>query len=598
MIYAYDKGVQLPITDLYDTQMRLAYISAAKDMYEKAEQEMKDFKKEYGDFYSSRPSDMEWYAGEYGKIQNLINNYYEQGINPLRSPEARAEINRAVNNFDYAQFAERKKSAAVYDEYLKNQARLAEKNLYNPQFEEYMMKKDGVSLDDRIWNRISPTPYLGEEALTDDIFSGIKPEYIGTDKNGMDWRGVTPERRKEALDAQLDNILTTPSGQFIEDQVKASLGPNASAEDIRNGVLDRIVQATGKWDYKDFSENPVAKRQAELRDKIALENLHYKHQQNLYDRRHGDKDSSSGKKSGGKSTEKDDLGMKSHITNSGLSMLAGTQDFTKYGISIKPNMRNIFNTAFLQNGVPKSTESSKAESSAGDGKPIYAGKTVVPNSTQWNNIKNKVLGCLKFNGYNRADFPQVVNRSPSTDSSEAAAGMVVLSSSDLPYIQGENDIFSHMYGGFGLTKFTSDPIRNQLKEYIDEGDKVLKMVPTGNVIPVYDNKGVISMKHEIKIIDTSNNETIYDKLYLTENSRSPENEDKLTVGSLTKPVIYLDAREQDANAVRQSSIALDKKYGASINAEAETPASGTWTGYYQPVQPIDDDWFFNTFVNE
>ena len=52
MIYAYDKGVQLPITDLYDTQMRLAYISAAKDMYEKAAQEMKDFKKEYGDFYS------------------------------------------------------------------------------------------------------------------------------------------------------------------------------------------------------------------------------------------------------------------------------------------------------------------------------------------------------------------------------------------------------------------------------------------------------------------------------------------------------------------------------------------------------------------
>ena len=594
MIYAYDKGIQLPISSIYDTQMMLAQVAAAKDMYEKAAQEMKDFKKEYGDFYSSRPGDMEWYAGEYGKIQNLINNYYEQGINPLRSPEARAEINRAINNFDYAQFVSRKKSAAVYDEYLKNQARLAEKNLYNPQFEEYMMKKEGVSVNDPVWNRISPTPYLGEEALTDDIFSGIKPEYIRTDKNGMDWRGVTPERRKEALDAQLDNILTTPSGKFIEDQVRASLGPNASSQDIRNGVLDRIIRATGKWDYEDFSENPIAKRQAELRDKIYMENLRSFHNRQLAQDRAGN--SATGSKST-TSKEKDDLGMKSHMYNSGLTMLAGTQDPEKYGISIKPNMRNIFNTAFLQNGVPKSTESSKTESSAGDGKPMYAGSTVVPNSTQWNNIKNKVFGSLKFNGYRRSDFPEVVNRPASDDKGEASLGIVNLQISDLEYLQGENDVFSHMYGGFGLTKFSSDPIRTQIADDIKAGNSY-KMIPTGNILPVYDRDGVISMKHEVKVVGGSNDQVVYDRLYLTENSRSPKNEGKFTVGSLTQPVTYLDVREQDANAVRQSSIALDKKYGASVNAETETPASGTWTGYYQPVQPLNDDVFLNIITQD
>lgn len=35
MIYSYDKAAQIPLMDLYDTQMILASVNAARDMYEK-----------------------------------------------------------------------------------------------------------------------------------------------------------------------------------------------------------------------------------------------------------------------------------------------------------------------------------------------------------------------------------------------------------------------------------------------------------------------------------------------------------------------------------------------------------------------------------
>ena len=50
MVYANDQWVQLPTRDLYDTQVMAMAINAARDMYEKGQQEMKDFQKAYGDF--------------------------------------------------------------------------------------------------------------------------------------------------------------------------------------------------------------------------------------------------------------------------------------------------------------------------------------------------------------------------------------------------------------------------------------------------------------------------------------------------------------------------------------------------------------------
>jgi len=37
MVYAYDRGMQLPVLDIYDTGMMQMAVNAAKDMYEKGQ---------------------------------------------------------------------------------------------------------------------------------------------------------------------------------------------------------------------------------------------------------------------------------------------------------------------------------------------------------------------------------------------------------------------------------------------------------------------------------------------------------------------------------------------------------------------------------
>ena len=68
MVYAYDKWIELPTKDIYDTQMMLASINAAKDMYDKGQAAIKDFYKTYGDFTSPFRKDMEAYDAIVNKI--------------------------------------------------------------------------------------------------------------------------------------------------------------------------------------------------------------------------------------------------------------------------------------------------------------------------------------------------------------------------------------------------------------------------------------------------------------------------------------------------------------------------------------------------
>ena len=77
MIYAYDNAVQLPVRDLYDTQMMSMAIAAARDAYEMGQQEIRDFKKEYGDFITPIQADQDWYNQNVtGRIRDAINQMF------------------------------------------------------------------------------------------------------------------------------------------------------------------------------------------------------------------------------------------------------------------------------------------------------------------------------------------------------------------------------------------------------------------------------------------------------------------------------------------------------------------------------------------
>ena len=91
MIGMYDEPVAVPILDVLDSRMMSQYISAAKEQYNQAIQEQKEFSKEFGDLYSPSYSlNKLYYDKTKGRVNDALNYLYKNGIDPLRSAEGRA----------------------------------------------------------------------------------------------------------------------------------------------------------------------------------------------------------------------------------------------------------------------------------------------------------------------------------------------------------------------------------------------------------------------------------------------------------------------------------------------------------------------------
>lgn len=174
MVYAYDQWAQMPVKDLYDTQIMAMAINAAKDMYDKGEQAIKDFRKEYGDFQTQLPEDMKWYQQNFDSAP-FIQNLYDRGIDPLRSVEGRAAIQRWLNSRPYATLNKAKSNAEAYDTYLKNKADLESKGLYDPDLEAFVFNvnpNEFSSAGGDTWTRLSPIQAKTLQEVTDGIYKG------------------------------------------------------------------------------------------------------------------------------------------------------------------------------------------------------------------------------------------------------------------------------------------------------------------------------------------------------------------------------------------------------------------------------------------
>ena len=181
--YAYDNWIQLPTRDLYDTQVMAMAINAAKDMYEKGEQRIKDFNTAYGDFVTPIQADQDWYNQNVtGKVRDTINNLYARGIDPLRSAEGRAIVAQLVNNIPVGQVAKLRSSAKNAEEYLKNRGKLEAAGLYNPDLEERYLKYNLANWDtinnDKIWTRTSPTEMKTLKEVTESWYNNRTPEIL------------------------------------------------------------------------------------------------------------------------------------------------------------------------------------------------------------------------------------------------------------------------------------------------------------------------------------------------------------------------------------------------------------------------------------
>lgn len=243
MIYQYDQALQLPTVDLYDTQMMAMALNAAKDMYEKNYQEMKDFKNEFGDFYSPISSDVDWvYNNTTKKVRDAVNDMYARGIDPLRSPQGRAMISQIINNVPVAEVNKRKQAAEAAKLYLKNMADLQSKGLWNPEMEKYAM--GGKSLEtwdterDGMWTRTSPIQAKTMDDIIEPIVSKIDPSFdaalTAAKNDGYNYSTVSEDRIRQTIDDNMVDLISagTAGGYYYKKAYDAAGGDPVKAKEI------------------------------------------------------------------------------------------------------------------------------------------------------------------------------------------------------------------------------------------------------------------------------------------------------------------------------------------------------------------------------
>lgn len=285
MTYAYDNYIQLPTVDLYDTNMMAMAINAAKDMYDRGQQQIKDFYKEYGDFMSPIAKDMEAYGNMVGGVRNLIDTAYANGIDLLRSPEGRALISKAVYSVDPAKFNMLRQSAQNATEFLKARKQLEAQGLYNPLLAKYDSPDMSTysTLDDGVWDKMSPTRITDMATFGNPYFEGMKPNVRRESKNGIEYsvEEITENDLRGIADAHFNELVSTPQGQLMYKYYRDLAGGDANPDsDIQarqsfnNAVVDgqrrRIYE---KSDYDDnyykSEQLKLSKRDQALRERKA-----------------------------------------------------------------------------------------------------------------------------------------------------------------------------------------------------------------------------------------------------------------------------------------------------------------------------------------
>lgn len=252
MIGSQDSWVQMPVMDLYDTQMMLAAVNAARDMYNRSEERMKDFNKEYGDFITPIQADQDWYNQNVtGRVRNAINHMYAAGIDPLRSAEGRAAIASLINNIDTGSIAKLRMSKAAAEEYLKRRGELTAKGLYSPDMEKWA--NNGLTLENwntldnnGIWTRTSPIEYKSMDDIIEPIVSKIDPsfdaELTARMNDGYNYSTVSRDRILGTINDNMNDLTMqgTAAGYYYNKALQAAGGdPNAARALLKEWYANR-----------------------------------------------------------------------------------------------------------------------------------------------------------------------------------------------------------------------------------------------------------------------------------------------------------------------------------------------------------------------
>lgn len=275
----YDEPVAVPILDILDSGMMSQYISAAREQYNQALQEQKDFAKEFGELYGPNSNiNKQFYDATRGAVNKGLDYLYQNGIDPLRSAEGRAYIAKIIRERPYAEIANLKAQNESMKTYQKYRAEAMRNGTYDPDFEKFAL--GGKTLEtwdpstDGMWTREAPSKYSSLKDWTSNLFDNMQLEYdpeLTKQAGGLyQVYSKSPKKMQQILDANIKDMAKSDLGRYYLDMYGGDI--DALKADIINRnreytqVDRRADQVKVHLNDQQFQANEAAKQRAFQRE--------------------------------------------------------------------------------------------------------------------------------------------------------------------------------------------------------------------------------------------------------------------------------------------------------------------------------------------
>ena len=284
MIGMYDEPVAVPIIDLLDSNMMSQYISAAREQYNQAVQDQKEFAKEFGELYGPNANiNKQFYDQTRGAVNKGLDYLYQNGIDPLRSAEGRAYIAKIIRERPYAEIANLKAQNESMKTYQKYRAEAMRNGTYDPDFEKFVL--GGKTLEswdpstDGIWTREAPSKYSSLKDWTSNLFDNMQLEYdpeLTKQAGGMyQVYSKSPKKMQQILDANIKDMTKSDLGKYYLDMYGGDI------DALKNDIINRnreYTQVDRRPDQvkihlndQQFQANEAAKNRAFQREQANKE---------------------------------------------------------------------------------------------------------------------------------------------------------------------------------------------------------------------------------------------------------------------------------------------------------------------------------------
>lgn len=289
MVYAYDQWAQMPVKDLYDSQMMAFIINAAKDQYDQTKADMKEFNKEYGDFVSPFQKDMDLYGSTIGRIKDIVNNA------DIHTQAGRAAIQKAINSVDPRLYNQMRANAKMGYAYQDTLQKLAAQGKFDKDMNDWWLRnKLGVgSFEDfstagnngalNSWNVSSPIQAATLQQLTDDLYKGLDARDLSAAEAKAALGDAYDPRAKYTGNTFGDLLKVAREGvpgltgdprldyfREMSRQTALARNPNASATEIENQFQRDVANANIRY---------LRGPKGDISDWLQMQNLSLKKQQ-------------------------------------------------------------------------------------------------------------------------------------------------------------------------------------------------------------------------------------------------------------------------------------------------------------------------------